>query len=121
MTDPHASSNRVDDRYPGEPAPVEMVRDLQRALFGASYASPRSPADEWAYLLDCVSEQAAFLRTHRSDDDATPDRVRQDGTRVLAAYRATRDLTLGEASRIEHAMLRAAVLAERKLNEANRG
>lgn len=74
---------------------------------------PATKAQESASLAKVAAE---YLKPH-----VAPDRVRQDGTRVLAAYRATRDLTLGEASRIEHAMLRAAVLAEQKLNEANRG
>jgi hypothetical protein len=52
-------------------------------------------------------------RPRMADARATSNR----GTRVLAAYRATRDLTLGEASAIEHAMLRAAVITQRKLDE----
>ena len=50
----NVTPDRAAEHYPGEPAPVEMVRDLQRALFGASYASHRSPADEWAHLIECV-------------------------------------------------------------------
>ena len=54
LRQPHATPDRAAEHYLGEPTPVEMLRDLQRALFGASYASHRSPADEWAHLIDCV-------------------------------------------------------------------
>ena len=36
------------------PKPIEMVRDLQRAVVGYSYASPYSPADMWSHLLEMV-------------------------------------------------------------------
>lgn len=59
MTD--APSHRVREHYPGEPTPASMVRDLQRAIFGASYASSKSPAEEWAYLLDIVQSSTPSL------------------------------------------------------------
>lgn len=41
--------------HSGSPDPAEMVRDLQRALYGADYATAHSPAEEWQRLLSAVA------------------------------------------------------------------
>jgi hypothetical protein len=42
------------EHYPGEPSAANMIRELQMALYGHSFAVPRSPAAEWERLLGVV-------------------------------------------------------------------
>lgn len=64
----------MSEHYPGEPPPVEMLRDLQRAIYGHEVPTPWPPAEEWQYLLRLVREArrrlglALSCPTHTSED-----------------------------------------------------
>lgn len=66
-----AIPKRAAEHYPGEPTAAEMIRDLQMAMFGESYATPHSPAEEWRRLLDVISKAGEML----DEAHATPKRV----------------------------------------------
>lgn len=52
----------VAQHYEGEPAPAEMIHDLQRALYGKSYATPHPPQEEWRVLLQRVEVLTEIAR-----------------------------------------------------------
>lgn len=56
-----ATPDRAAEHWPGEPAPVEMLRDLQFAIYGYHSASALSSQEEWFRLLALVRE---FVSTH---------------------------------------------------------
>lgn len=58
MLDPgNTPPERAAEHYPGEPPPEALVRELQVAVYGHGYATPYSPAQEWAHLIAMVRDR----------------------------------------------------------------